>query len=275
MAEVQFTGGSNKTYYRIDSEGKLFRLAKQGETGTYEHVKGDKAGTKKGEIEVRKNVMAIQGFIKDLYVHNSQYGDSLIIDIIDNDGIISVIALPLDSSFYDDFVRKLPNIKEGKEYLFSSFKMQKKDQNTGKLIEGFVYGMYIKAVSDGVKIERWFNKETIGKMEAVDEAMLKSLGKDYWRIYFTLVGNKFKTVVVPKAKKRFLDYWDANNVPNPINAEKEQSDNDFADVLQAPQRDIYTAPVSNAQPTSFNDDSSFPSLADEPPVMEEDNSLPF
>lgn len=272
MAEVQFTGGGNKTYYRIDNEGKLFRLAKQGETGTYEHVKGDKAGAKKGEIEVRKNVMAIQGFIKDLYIHNSQYGDSLIIDIVDNDGVVSVIALPLDSSFYDDFVRKLPNIKEGKEYLFSSFKMQKKDQNTGKLIDGFIYGMYIKAVSDGVKVERWFNKENIGKMEAVDESMLKTLGKDYWKIYFTLVDNKFKTVVVPKAKKRFLDYWEANGVPKSVdNAEYEQPQKvEYGDNWMNDPQPITT------EPSAFHDSDeskSFPSLADEPPLITED--LPF
>jgi len=273
---------SRKKFYSIDGEGRLFRKATPEEATSngrdiVHHEK--QKGEKKGEIEVRKIVKDIDGIITSMWVKSSEFGDGLIVELYD-DGTTFSIQMPLDSNFADDVMRKANNLEVGKKYVFQAWKMQATDQKTNKPIpDKFLRGMSIKDLA-GNKVEKYIDKERQLSMLPLSkapfyEATAEYQSKDFWKIYFKMLTKEFVDRLVPYNKKRF-EAWAEENITHVPNAETEQSkrpeysDNWMNETVSTPYPE---SSKTQTVPSSFSDDS-FPTLADEPPIIEDD-SLPF
>ena len=273
-----------KNYYGIDGEGRLFRNATdeekaRGGKDIVSHVKTK--GAKAGEIVIRKTVPNIYGVVSGFWLHSSEFEgkviETLILELYDN-GFKAVLQMPMDSSFAEDVIRKINNIKEGVKYEVQSWKMQATDQVTKKAIaDKFIRGVSIKDPV-GNKIEKYINKDVQLKMLPLESCQLfdsstERQSKDFWKMYFMLITNQFKTRVIPKNKERFEEWAKVNISDEPVETAKpevkQQESQDFHNAL-------YDAPVVTTTPSVFHESDeskSFPSLADEPPII--DNDLPF
>lgn len=270
MAENSYSGNSTrKKFYAVDGEGRLFRKATEqeiaeGGKNIVKHIKAK--GANAGQLEMRRIVQSISGIVSDFYIRSSDYGDTLNIELYD-DGTIYALQVPVESNFADDLFRKINNVKEGKKYSLSSWKMQQTDPNTKKPIpDKFSRGLSIKNEFDE-KVERFINKEVQEKMLPLSKASLydpttERQSKDFWKIYFKVLLNEFKTRVLPTNQKRFRDWYDANVTEG-------QEDND--DWMEAEQN----AAQLHAQHVPVSSFDNFPTMADAPPETDENDSLPF
>ena len=222
-------GSSSKLFYGIDSDGKLFRKANAEDIAKgkniKEHIK--QKGDKAGEIEIRKMVSSIYGYRTAFWIKSSDdFGDFLVVELFEN-GETAVLQMQLNSSFADDLIRKVPNMKAGNKYELQSWKMQATDQRTGKVIpDKFIRGVSVKDET-GNKIEKYISKEIqlkilpLAKVPLYD-AESESQSKAFWKMYFMLLTNEFKMRVIPKAHQGFAEWFEENKESysaNPINSD--------------------------------------------------------
>lgn len=143
-----------RQYLTILSDGKFHKSVPEGTEGAVIREYEDKAGVKQTKTELVFD--SVTGKITDVSFEDSDYGKNLKIEL-DGDGIISVGT---SSSFGEDLMKKLPNIKLEQEvklvpYSFTTGSKNKKGvtvyQNEEK-VENFYYNGATKENINGIPV---------------------------------------------------------------------------------------------------------------------------
>jgi hypothetical protein len=179
-----------------------------------------KVTDKKTGVETEGHKWEIQhqdifGVVSGVIFKTSDYGEQIVIKIYNaEDDMTAVITCGSDSRYGTDFMKKLKSLKLDEEICFNvhDFEAKDKDGNVVLTPKGKVKKITgCNITQDGKKVPTFYydfeKRETINGLPLVDKVMQKTLGEDYWKIFFItekafLKGETEEYVksIVPKAK---------------------------------------------------------------------------
>lgn len=210
--------GDGKAIYMSVIAGELKQKVTAETTGASKRVyevtdkqTGAKTEGHKWEIQHQD----IFGVISGVIFKGSDYGEQIIIKIYNaEDDMTAVITCGSDSRYGTDFMKKLKSLKLDEEICFNvhDFEAKDKDGNVKLTPKGKpkkITGCNI--TQDGEKIPSFYydfkKRETINGLPLVDKVMQKTLGEDYWKIFFITEKaflkeetEEYVKGIVPKAK---------------------------------------------------------------------------
>jgi hypothetical protein len=150
--------------------------------------------TRDGATAIKHELVfkALKGFITNIEFHDGDYGRTVNITLDENEeGATPVIQLNVETTYGEDFLKKLPNVDLEKEVRIAPFAFTAKDN--GREMRGI---SLLQKDAEGkwkVKAENYFydrEKKTVQNGYPTPEGDTKEYGKDDWKIYF-LQARKF------------------------------------------------------------------------------------
>lgn len=168
--------------------GELKQKVNEGKEGaqkrTYELT--DKDGVKSEGHKWEIQHQDLYGFVNKVWFKDGDYGEQIVIELFNEDEQKSAVISTSSAGRYGtDFMKKLASLDLSKEICFNTYDFEPKPsekypnpkKQTGCTI-----------LQDGAKQYSFYydpkKKEAINGIPPVDEAMKKTLGNDYWKIFF-------------------------------------------------------------------------------------------
>lgn len=167
---LEETRSSNTTYLSIVGGRLVKRITQEeynkgkdnGEEGLSERKLTK--GPNEGDSVYEKQYRGLSGFVSSAKVESSDYGQQVILELIDD--ITYKVNIPLDSGYANDLMFKWPSVDLDMQLYISPWKFED-DEGKNRM------GMTLK--QDGTKIDRYWTKDNPGELP---QATKKKVGKE-------------------------------------------------------------------------------------------------
>lgn len=123
-------------------------------------------GVNAGKIVKELQYTGIEGLIERCYDEESEYGANFITDLIDDEGAKFKLQIPLDSQFFGQYAKRMPNIDVNMPLFLGLGYDRERERN-------FLY-----ARQDGEKVGMAFTKDNPNGMPEPTKKTVK--GKEVW-----------------------------------------------------------------------------------------------
>lgn len=123
-------------------------------------------GVNAGKVVKELQYTGIEGTIETCYVDESEYGANFITDLIDDEGSKFKLQIPLDSQFFGQYAKRMPNINTAKPLFLGLGYDKERGRN-------FLY-----ARQDDVKISMAYTKDNPNGLPEPTKKTVK--GKEVW-----------------------------------------------------------------------------------------------
>jgi len=133
---------NNNTVYLYIINGKLTQKVTEGADGAVQRT------NKKGTVVYEKHFSSVAGYIKDLKIEGSDFGDNLIVHMIDG-GENCQIQISVESRYFTSFVAKIGNVDTSQGVEIKTFSFQPED----KKVSG------VNFYQSGGKVDYFINKD--------------------------------------------------------------------------------------------------------------------
>jgi len=178
------TGSSAKAMYLSIIKGNLMQKVQEGTTGANRRTYEIKDPQTQAVTEGHKWELQHQdvyGRIVGVEFKDSKYGEQLVLKLWNEQDQITVfVTTAADGRYGTDFLKKFLEIDLSKEICFNTYDFM--PEGSEKKRTG------VSVTVDGEKIYSHYYdpkaKKTINGLPPVDETMRKSLGSNYWKIFF-------------------------------------------------------------------------------------------
>lgn len=167
--------GDGRKYITVLADGKFHQTVPEGTPGAVTRTYEDKNDVEQTKVELVFDEAS--GFISKLSFKDGDYGKSLEVEI-DGDGVVSLGA---DSSFGEDFMKKLPSVNLSEPVKLAPYSFT---ADNGKLRKG------MSIYQGDVKVENFYydadNKKSVNGIPEV-EGDTKGFDADDWKMHFLKV----------------------------------------------------------------------------------------
>lgn len=189
----QVWNGGGKPYLKIVGGNIAQKVDKDTEGAKKREWKSPDGKT--SGISYELNFMNWSGLIQLIVFKNTDFGD--VCEIHFNDAILT---LPIDSRYFSEFAKKLPNLDLAKSVTLHPYNIEDGVREDGKK----KYNTGISIQQNGVKIPSYFydveKKESINGFPAVNDAEKENKG--YWKNYFGYTVLNFLVNVVKSVAEK-------------------------------------------------------------------------
>lgn len=123
-------------------------------------------GVNAGKVVKELQYTGIEGTIETCHVEESEYGTNFVTELIDDEGSRFKLQMPLDSQFFGQYAKRMPNIDTSKPLFLGLGYDKERGRN-------FLY-----ARQDGVKVSMAYTKENPNGLPEPTKKTVK--GKEVW-----------------------------------------------------------------------------------------------
>lgn len=167
-------------YYSIHSDGTLRLPVDKSHPEAVTRQYKDKDGNVKEKTELV--FQAFKGTIKNMSFYDGQYGTSLNVFLVDDEGEGGTISFHIDDNFGSDFMKRLPNVNLDEEVVIRPYSFPS-DKNPEKQVRG----VYITQGDNKPADNYFWDKEAKQPLHGFPGLEDKSYNSDDWKLYFMQV----------------------------------------------------------------------------------------
>lgn len=203
--------GSGNTLFLSIKAGNLVQSAEEGQEKAVARSWKDKDGNEGVSYEILHKDLT--GFITGISTKQGKYGEDLEI-FLEKDGSKAKLTIKVDSRYFADFAKKVPNLDLTKEVTMNAFdfKPEGRDKN--------ITGVSLKQGGESIKNAYWDGKKNVKGYPVMEEDAPDS---DDWKLHFLkerkYLKKKLALIEIPKVDTGAAPIAKEQAAPQPEAAE--------------------------------------------------------